>query len=253
LIFKQTQKKSNDENKFKFEDCPNIVNFEGFSKLNSLFLLYLLDNSLIFPDPSTAPDHGLAAIGGDLSLERLLLAYNSGFFPWYNDGEPICWWSPDPRMVFDLKAAQPMRITKSMRQSKRNRGYEMRENTCFTTVMKHCGNIPRNDQDGTWINDDMREAYARLHESGHAKSIEVFKDNELIGGLYGIDLKEKGVFCGESMFSLATDASKIAFMYLVEKLQDLNYKLIDAQVYNDHLDSLGAVEMDREVFLSYLK
>lgn len=215
--------------------------------------MYLLDNSLIFPDPSTAPDHGLAAIGGDLRKKRLLLAYNSGFFPWYNDGEPICWWSPNPRMVFDLKATHPMRITKSMRQSKRNRGYEVREDTCFTTVMKYCGTLPRNDQDGTWINDDMLEAYARLHESGHAKSIEVFKDNELVGGLYGIDLKDKEIFCGESMFSLATDASKVAFMYLVEKLQALNYRIIDAQVYNDHLDSLGAVEIDREVFLSYLR
>jgi len=151
--------------------------------------VYLLNESLTFPDPSTAPDHGLAAIGGDLSQERLLLAYRSGFFPWYNDGEPICWWSPDPRMIFDLKSASPMRVTKSMRQSKRNRGYEIRENTCFTSVMKHCGNVPRNDQDGTWINDEMLEAYAQLHESGHTKSIEVFKDEELVGGLYGMDLK----------------------------------------------------------------
>jgi len=214
--------------------------------------LYLLNESLVFPDPSSASEHGLAAIGGDLSQERLLLAYNSGFFPWYNDGEPICWWSPDPRMIFNLKSTSPMRITKSMRQSQRNRGYEVRENTCFTTVMKHCGNLPRNDQDGTWINKEMLEAYAQLHESGHAKSMEVFKDNELVGGLYGIDLKDKGIFCGESMFSLATDASKIALMYLVEKLQALDYQLIDAQVYNDHLDRLGAVEIDREVFLSYL-
>lgn len=215
--------------------------------------MYLLDHSLIFPNPSDAPDHGLAAIGGDLSLERLLLAYRSGFFPWYNDGEPICWWSPDPRMVFDLTSYTPMRITKSMRQSKRNRGYEIRENTCFKEVMQHCGKIKRNGQDGTWINEHMLQAYQNLHELGHAKSIEVFKDNQLVGGLYGMDLPDRGVFCGESMFTLATDASKIAFMYLVEKLQTLNYKLIDAQVYNDHLDSLGGIEMDREVFLSYLR
>lgn len=215
--------------------------------------MYLLDDSLFFPDPNVAPDHGLAAIGGDLSIERLLLAYNSGYFPWYNDGEPICWWSPDPRMVFDLKADQPMRITKSMRQSKRNRGYEIRENTCFTDVMKHCGTVKRNDQDGTWINEEMLDAYSKLHELGHAKSVEVFKDNELVGGLYGIDVPDKKIFCGESMFSLATDASKIAFMFLVEKLQQLDYHLIDAQVYNDHLDRLGGVEMDREVFLSYLR
>jgi leucyl/phenylalanyl-tRNA--protein transferase len=156
-------------------------------------------------------------------------------------------------MIFDLKSTSPMRVTKSMRQSQRNRGYEVRENTCFTTVMKHCGNVPRNAQDGTWINEEMLKAYAQLHESGHAKSVEVFKDDELVGGLYGIDLKDKGVFCGESMFSLATDVSKIALMYLVEKLQALDYQLIDAQVYNDHLARLGAVEIDREVFLSYLK
>ncbi|WP_438968835.1 leucyl/phenylalanyl-tRNA--protein transferase [Nonlabens sp.] len=215
--------------------------------------MYLLDDSLFFPNPNNAPDHGLAAIGGDLSVDRLLLAYNSGYFPWYNDREPICWWSPDPRMVFDLKSNQPMRITKSMRQSKRNRGYEVRENTCFKEVMNHCGTVKRNDQDGTWINEDMLNAYSKLHDLGHAKSIEVFKDNELVGGLYGIDVPEKKIFCGESMFSLATDASKIAFMYLVQKLQQLDYHLIDAQVYNDHLDSLGGVEMDREAFLSYLK
>lgn len=215
--------------------------------------MYILNDSLVFPNPSKVPAHGLAAIGGDLSLERLLLAYRSGFFPWYNDGEPICWWSPDPRMVFDLTASNPLRVTKSMRQSERNRGYVIKENSCFARVMQLCGKISRNNQEsGTWINNDMLHAYSQLHEYGHAQSIEVFKDDQLVGGLYGIDIKEKGIFCGESMFSLATDASKIALMYLIKKLQSQDYQLVDAQVYNDHLARLGAVEMDREVFLGCL-
>lgn len=214
--------------------------------------MQILDHRLIFPNPYTAPEHGLLAIGGDLSVERLLLAYRSGIFPWYSDGEPICWWSPDPRMVFNLSQEQPMRVSKSLRQSERNRGYEVRENTCFTEVMQQCAEVKRLHEDGTWINGDFIKAYSKLHQLGHAKSVEVFKDNNLVGGLYGIDLPEKGIFCGESMFALATDASKIALLHLVNILKAKEYKLIDAQIYNDHLDSLGGVEIDREVFLGYL-
>ncbi len=211
-----------------------------------------LDHNLIFPHPSSAPDHGLLAIGGDLSVERLLLAYQSGIFPWYSDGDPICWWSPDPRMVFDLQRDQPMRITKSLKQSLRNRGYIIKENTSFTEVMQHCAHVKRQDEDGTWINNDFIASYSRLHELGHAKSIEVFKEDVLVGGLYGIDLPDKKIFCGESMFTLATDASKIALLHLVNTLKSKGYFLIDAQLYNNHLHSLGAVEIDREAFLSYL-
>ena len=214
--------------------------------------MQILTTELKFPDPTAAQAHGLLAIGGDLSIERLLLAYRSGIFPWYNDGEPICWWSPDPRMIFDLTASKPMKISKSLRQSRRNRGYVVKENTCFEKVMRACMNVPRNDQGGTWINKEMVAAYSQLNQKGYAKSIEVFKDNDLVGGLYGIDLANQGIFCGESMFSTQTDASKIALWHLIEKLQRLNYKAIDAQLYNDHLASLGAVEIDREVFLSYL-
>ncbi|WP_124979225.1 leucyl/phenylalanyl-tRNA--protein transferase [Nonlabens xiamenensis] len=214
--------------------------------------MYLLDDLLYFPDPLEAPAHGLAAIGGDLEVERLLLAYRSGFFPWYNDGEPICWWSPDPRMVFNLNLDAPMRITKSLAQSRRNKGYVIKENTCFERVMRACMSVPRSDQDGTWINEDMVKAYVNLHEMGHAKSLEVFSNDELVGGLYGVDLPDHGIFCGESMFSQATDASKIALWCLVEQLQEKNYQLIDAQVYNDHLASLGAVEMDRNKFIECL-
>ena len=214
--------------------------------------MHILNDQLIFPHPSAAPDHGLLAIGGDLSIERLLLAYRSGIFPWYSDDEPICWWSPDPRMVFDLSLEQPMRVSKSLRQSKRNRGYEVRENTCFTEVMQQCAQVKRKHEDGTWINNDFIQSYGKLHTLGHAKSVEVFKEGVLVGGLYGMDLPEKGIFCGESMFALATDASKIALIHLVNTLKAKNYKFIDAQIYNDHLHSLGAIEIERAVFLSYL-
>ncbi len=215
--------------------------------------MQFLTHELSFPDPATADSHGLLAIGGDLCVERLLLAYNSGIFPWYNDGEPICWWSPDPRMVFDLSADSPIKISKSLRQSRRNRGYIIKENTKFEMVMRQCMNASRHGQMGTWINDDLISAYTELHDMGHAKSIEVYKDDQLIGGLYGIDLPRHGIFCGESMFSKSTDASKIALWYLAEQLKEKNYRLIDAQLYNDHLASLGAVEIDRPVFLSYLQ
>ncbi|WP_338350213.1 leucyl/phenylalanyl-tRNA--protein transferase [Nonlabens tegetincola] len=214
--------------------------------------MYILQNELYFPPVNQAPDHGLLAVGGDLKVDRLLLAYNNGIFPWYNDGEPICWWSPDPRMIFDLQSERPMRITKSLKQSRKNKGYFIKENTCFEKVMKACAQVSRPDQEGTWIMDEMIEAYSRLHQLGHAVSVEVFKNGELIGGLYGIDLPEKKVFCGESMFALQPDASKIALWHLVEKLQLKEYKIIDAQIYNDHLASLGAVEIPRESFIELL-
>jgi len=215
--------------------------------------MYLLNQQLIFPNPNAAASHGLLAIGGDLSVERLLLGYNSGIFPWYNDGEPICWWSPDPRMVFDLRSDSPMKVSKSLRQSRRNRGYEVRENTCFETVMRNCMDIPRSGESGTWINEELIAAYVKLHKMGHVKSVEVFKGEQLVGGLYGVDLPQYGVFCGESMFSINTDASKIALLYWTGKLKEKGYSLMDAQLYNDHLASLGAIEMDREVLLSFLQ
>ena len=215
-------------------------------------MLTIIKSGEPFPDPHTAPDHGLLAVGGDLETKTLLDAYNKGIFPWYNEDEPICWWSPDPRMVFDLTTDQPMKVSKSLRQSKRNRGYDLKMNTCFEKVMRSCAHVSRKGETGTWINEHLIAAYSKLHDLGHAKSVEVFKDGLLVGGLYGVDLPKKGIFCGESMFSTATDASKIALWYLIEKLQKKSYRLIDAQIYNDHLASLGAVTMDREVFLSYL-
>lgn len=215
-------------------------------------MIHFLKPESPFPDARTANAHGLLAVGADLSIDRLLSAYRSGIFPWYDDGDPICWWSPDPRMVFDLQAEQPMKLSKSLKQSKRNRGYEIKQNTCFERVMRNCATVSRNGETGTWINEDLIAAYTQLHELGYAHSIEVFKNQQLVGGLYGIDMPDLGVFCGESMFSTATDASKIALWHLVEQLQQKNYLIIDAQVYNDHLASLGAIELDRDVFLSYL-
>lgn len=214
--------------------------------------MHILTDAIHFPSPNLADAHGLLAIGGDLSCDRLTLAYHMGIFPWYSDGDPICWWSPDPRMVFDLKSPYPMKISKSLRQSKRNRGYKVIENQNFEKVMRACMNTPRKEDGGTWINEAMIDAYLNLHHQGLAKSIEVYQNEQLVGGLYGIDLQSKGIFCGESMFSHKTDASKIALWHLVQTLQDKNYTFIDAQLYNDHLDSLGAIEIDRQVFLSHL-
>jgi leucyl/phenylalanyl-tRNA--protein transferase len=214
--------------------------------------VHLLTDRLLFPNPRHTDSHGLVAIGGDLKVERLKLAYESGIFPWYSDGEPICWWSPDPRMVFDLRQEHPMKVSKSLRQSERNKGYHVQENVNFEKVMRACMQVPRKDGQGTWINEDMITAYTNLHKLGLAKSIEVYKDDQLVGGLYGVDLMDKKIFCGESMFSLATDSSKVALKYLIAKLKSHDYYLLDAQIYNDHLHRLGAIEMDRGTFLDYL-
>jgi leucyl/phenylalanyl-tRNA--protein transferase len=155
-------------------------------------------------------------------------------------------------MVFDLTADQPMRITKSLKQSRRNRGYIVKFNTDFEQVIANCRHSPRIGQDGTWLNDEMQQAYLKLNELGHAKSVAVYKNDELVGGLYGIDLPESKIFCGESMFSKHRDASKIALWWLVEKLQADGYRYIDGQVQNDHLESLGGITLSRKRFLQQL-
>lgn len=215
-------------------------------------MIKVLTQEIDFPDPSKTGDNGLVAIGGDLSIERLSLAYRSGIFPWFSEGEIIQWYSPNPRMVFDLEQKHPLRITKSMKQSAKNRGYHIEENTQFQAVITACANHRRNYESGTWITSTMIKAYCQLHEIGLAKSIEVYLQHELIGGLYGIDLPEYGIFCGESMFSKARDASKVALMYLAQQLKAKQYKLIDAQMYTDHLESLGGKEIHRDEFLAYL-
>ena len=204
-----------------------------------------LTRELEFPDISEASPEGLLAFGGDLSVERLLLAYRSGIFPWYDNSEPIIWWSPDPRFVL---FPSELKVSKSMRQVLRNAHFEMTINKAFRSVIENCANIHRDGQSSTWINQRMVDAYCQLNELGHALSVEVWRDKELVGGLYGIDLKN-GVFCGESMFSKASNASKFGFIKFV---QSRDYKLIDCQVYTKHLASLGAREIDRELFREYL-
>ncbi len=209
--------------------------------------MYLLSKDLVFPPVELANKDGLLAVGGDLSLERLILAYKSGIFPWYNPGEPIIWYSPKERMVLFPK---DLKISKSMQQLIKKNKFKVTFNQNFEAVISNCKTIEREGQGGTWITDEMQEAYIKLHKQGIAKSVEVWLENELVGGLYGVDLGT--FFCGESMFSKVSNTSKLAFIYLVQKLEKENYKLIDCQVYNPHLESLGADEISREEFLTYL-
>lgn len=208
----------------------------------------ILNHEIKFPNVHQADEYGILAFGGDLSTERLLLAYRSGIFPWFNEGEPIVWYAPQDRMVL---FPNELRVSKSMKQVIRKEFFKVTFNENFKAVISNCKNISRCDQDGTWITDEMEQAYIKLHELGIAKSVEVWQDEKLVGGLYGIDLGH--VFCGESMFSLVSNASKFAFINLVQKLEKENYKLVDCQVYNDHLDSLGAREIDRDDFMKFLK
>lgn len=210
--------------------------------------MIFLGKELIFPDIETVSPEGIVAIGGDLSPERLILAYKSGIFPWYNEGEPIIWYSPDPRMVLYPKK---LKISKSMRSVLNSNKFKITYNQHFEEVITNCKTISRKDQPGTWITDEMQKAYILLHQKGIAKSVEVWQNEELIGGLYGIDLRH--IFCGESMFSKVSNASKVAFIHLVQKCEKDNYKLIDCQVYNEHLASLGAEEIPRKDFIKVLK
>lgn len=210
--------------------------------------MYFLSKDLYFPPVQRASSEGIVAIGGDLSPERLTLAYKSGIFPWFEDDEPILWWSPPDRMVLFL---DELKVSKSMRNIINRKQFRVTFNTAFKEVIGNCRDIKREGQPGTWITDDMTEAYCRLHELGMAKSVEVWQEDELVGGLYGIDLGH--IFCGESMFSKVSNASKIAFIALAKQLQLANYRLLDCQVHNDHLESLGAREIPREDFLEILK
>jgi len=210
-----------------------------------------LTDKVEFPKPESTSEEGVIALGGDLSEERLLLAYKNGIFPWYSDDDPIIWYCPPERMVLFPKE---LKVSKSMKQIIKKGNFTITENTAFSEVIFNCKHILRNDDFGTWITDDMEQAYINLHKKGIAKSIEVWfydvnsKKQVLVGGLYGVDLGN-GIFCGESMFSLISNASKLAFIHLV---QNHTYKLIDCQVYNDHLASLGAREISREEFLGNL-
>lgn len=210
---------------------------------------FLNSNELSFPDPREGDDEGLIAIGGDLSPERLLFAYSIGLFPWFNDDEPILWWSPNPRFVLfpnDLK------IAKSMRPYFNQQKFSVTFDTCFTEVISECSRINRRGQVGTWISIDIINAYTYLHQLGYAHSIEVWnKDKKLVGGLYGISLGK--VFYGESMFALEPNASKFGFITLVQQLKKLGFQLIDCQQQTQHLGSLGAKAIEREEFMNLLQ
>ncbi len=204
-----------------------------------------LGEEIEFPPHELATEEGILALGGDLSVERLLFAYKNGIFPWFNEDEPIVWYSPPERMIL---YPEELRVSKSMMQVLRKKNYGITVNKAFEEVIQNCKNIYRKGQEGTWITDEMKQAYINLHKKGYAKSIEVWSNDELVGGLYGVDL-QNGVFCGESMFSKKSNMSKIAFIFLSDKC---GYDVIDCQVYNDHLASLGAREIPREEFLEML-
>ena len=210
--------------------------------------MYYLLKDLFFPPVTEADENGILAIGGDLTSERLKLAYLSGIFPWFEDDEPIMWWAPDPRMVL---FPNELIVSKSMRNILNRSIFQVTFNQNFREVITNCKQITRDGQRGTWITNDMVEAYCRLHEEGIAQSVEVWQDDKIVGGLYGIDMGH--IFCGESMFSKVSNASKVAFIALVEHLKKNKYQLLDCQVYNDHLASLGAREIDRTDFMDLLK
>jgi leucyl/phenylalanyl-tRNA--protein transferase len=206
--------------------------------------VFFLSDKIEFPEVHFADQNGMLAVGGDLTIPRLKLAYESGIFPWYSSGEPILWFSPDPRMVL---YPEDLKITKSMKQVLKSHRFRISYNEAFTEVISHCKTIDRSSQgeSGTWITNEMKEAYIALHHAGIAKSIEVWEGKELVGGLYGVEVGK--VFCGESMFSKVSNASKLALIHLV---RENHYSLIDCQVYNPHLASLGAMEINRAKFLA---
>lgn len=209
--------------------------------------IHALDNRLWFPPAGDAMDDGLLAIGGDLSAERLLLAYRQGIFPWY-EGELPLWWSPHPRFVL---YPHKLRISKSMQQLLRQQRFTFTTNQAFEEVIKHCMQINRPGQDGTWINRDVVNAYTALHYQGWAHSAEVWCNGQLAGGLYGVKINK--LFFGESMFSLQSNASKYAFISYVQQLMQEGIQLIDCQVYTQHLESLGAEMIPREKFTDLLR
>ena len=206
-------------------------------------MVFQLDERLVFPNPSLADEDGLLALGGDLSTERLLLAYRNGIFPWYSEDEPICWYSPHERFVI---LPNEVKISKSMLQFMRSQKFSITLNTAFSDVIASCAKALRKEQDGTWIIPEMQKAYINLHLLGCAHSVEVWQNGELVGGLYGVQIGK--VFCGESMFSKVGNASKLALIWLC---QNLDVQLIDCQLHTEHLESMGAKMISREEFMGY--
>lgn len=207
-------------------------------------MIFRLATNIGFPNPALAEEDGLLAIGGDLSEERLMLAYQNGIFPWFDDESPILWYSPHQRFVL---FPNDLRISKSMRQILNANRFKITLNTAFNEVIKACAESKRADQNGTWITTEMQLAYQNLHLSGHAHSVEVWDQEELVGGLYGVQINK--VFCGESMFSRKSNASKYALIWLCAQG---DFELIDCQIHSEHLEKLGAKMIEREEFNTYL-
>ncbi|MGC4041062.1 MAG: leucyl/phenylalanyl-tRNA--protein transferase [Flavobacterium sp.] len=209
--------------------------------------MYFLTKELYFPPVDEASYEGILAVGGDLSIARLLLAYRNGIFPWFDEDDPVLWWAPPERMVV---MPSMYKVSKSMRNLLNQNKFKVTFNQDFDAVILGCQQIARPGQNGTWLSDDFKESYTKLHGMGIAKSVEGWQNGELIGGLYGVDLGH--IFCGESMFSRVPNASKIAFVTLIRYLAENNYKLLDCQVHNDHLEKLGAFEISRDTFMKVL-
>lgn len=210
-------------------------------------MYWLKEKEIAFPEVEFADRHGLLAGGGDLTAERLVFAYQMGIFPWYNEGEPILWWSPDPRFVVKPKEVYE---SKSMRKILNRKTFDVTIDTAFEQVIANCAHMPRGGQDGTWITQDMIDAYSRLHQLGIAHSVEVWQDNELVGGLYGLSLGK--LFFGESMFTKVSNASKVGFITLARLLDKKGFELIDCQTESAHLRSLGADFINRKDFCNNL-
>lgn len=206
---------------------------------------YFSDGFGLFPDVSQADKDGFLIAGGSLATDRLIAAYEQGIFPWYSEDTPILWYATDPRFVL---YPQKIKISKSMRSVLRNSGFELSQNHAFEEVIRNCAAIKRKNQNGTWILEEIIEAYTRLHEMNYAQSLEVWKDGKLVGGLYGMDMGH--VFCGESMFSLESNASKVALIHLC---QNFNYQLIDCQIYTSHLAKMGAEMISLSSYLKILQ
>ena len=202
------------------------------------------EDEVVFPHPELSEPSGLLGVGGDLAPERLLLAYANGIFPWYSEGQPILWFSPDPRCVLE---PSKLHIGRSLRKVIRSGRYTVSLDMAFERVIDACKSTPRPGQDGTWITEDMQQAYCRLHALGHAHSVEVWSDGELMGGLYGVALGR--LFAGESMFSRASDASKTGLVWLVRQLQVWGFELVDAQIYTQTLARMGARELSRATYI----
>ncbi|MBC8062566.1 MAG: leucyl/phenylalanyl-tRNA--protein transferase [Clostridiaceae bacterium] len=208
--------------------------------------IFRLNEDLIFPHPSLAEDDGLLAIEGDLSPLRLMIAYRNGIFPWFSEGDPILWWSPNPRFII---YPRDIKISHSMKKLLKKNVYRISFDTCFREVISNCASVRK--ESGTWINEGMIEAYCKLHELGHAHSVEAWQGGKLVGGLYGINIGK--CFFGESMFSTMDNASKVAFITLCKKLEEEEYVMVDCQVYTKHLESLGAISIPREEFLELIE